>query len=208
MSINEGDFYSGSNARVQDETNWRANKGPASFDIAHRVVGDWVYELPIAHWTGAHGFLKRIAEGWQFSGTMFAQSGDRLDITEKSNYDSSRPDYVGGDIYSTTGDRLQWFNNAAFAQVPIIKASGVTARPGSVGKYIAKGPGSWGTNFGVGKSFSIVERVKVQVRADAFNAFNHVNLGNPVTEITSATFGRILSFSAGRTMMLNAKLNF
>src|SRR5207244_3207821 len=37
MSINEGDFYSGSNARVQDETNWRANKGPASFDIAHRV---------------------------------------------------------------------------------------------------------------------------------------------------------------------------
>src|SRR5262249_20833916 len=50
MSINEGDFYSGQNQRVQDEANWRANKGPATNEVAHRFVVDAVYRLPFSNW--------------------------------------------------------------------------------------------------------------------------------------------------------------
>jgi len=208
MSISTGDFYSGNNTRLQDETNWRANKGPATFDAPHRIAADWVYELPLRNWVGAHRTLRAFASGWQISGTLSVLTADRLDITEKSSYDSSRPDYIGGNIYSTTGDRFQWFNTAAFAQVPIVKASGVTARPGNIGKYAVYGPGNWSTGINLAKTFTIAERYHFQIRADAYNAFNHVNLGDPVTEITSATFGRILSVGAGRTMQMNARMRF
>jgi hypothetical protein len=207
MSIGTGDFYNGNNARVQDETNWRANKGPANFDAPNRIAGDWVYELPFYRWTGANRAVQHFVKGWQFSGTYSIYSVTRLDITEKSAYDSSRPDYVGGDIYSS-GDKLQWLNPAAFAQVPIVKASGATARPGNVGKFAAYGPGSWTFNMNLGKTFTFRDRYKLMVRADAFNSLNHVNLGGPNAEITSATFGRITSAAGARSMQMNARVTF
>ncbi|MBI3210547.1 MAG: TonB-dependent receptor [Candidatus Solibacter usitatus] len=207
MSINEGDFYSGNNARVQDETNWRANKGPATNDIAHRAVGDFVYRLPFGAWS-SHRVLQNVIGGWQVAGTFSVQSGDRLDILQRSSYDFSRPDYIGGSIYANNGDRFQWFNTAAFAQVPIIRASGATARPGNVGKYIAVGPSNWGTNLSLAKAFTMAEKYRFQVKADAFSAFNHPLLGNPQTETTSATFGRILTVGGARSMQLSARMTF
>ena len=207
MSIGTGDFYNGNNLRVQDETNWRANKGPANFDAPNRIAGDWVYELPFYRWTGGHRAVQHFVKGWQFSGTYSIYSVTRLDITEKSAYDASRPDYVSGDIYSS-GDKLQWLNPAVFAQVPIVKASGATARPGNVGKFAAYGPGSWTFNMNLGKTFTFRDRFKLMVRADAFNSLNHVNLGSPNTEITSATFGRITSAAGARSMQMNARVTF
>ena len=208
MSVNEGDFYSGNNARVQDETNWRANKGPATNDIAHRFVGDFIYMLPFGGWVNSNRVLKHVVEGWQAAGTFSVQSGDRIDIVEKSNYDQSRPDYVGGNIYSTSGDRFQWLDPAAFAAVPVSRTSGVTIRPGNVGKYIAVGPVNWGTNLSLARTFVIKERCQLKIRADAFSALNHPTLGGPQAEVTSATFGRILSVGGARSMQMNARLTF
>jgi hypothetical protein len=208
MSIGTGDFYSGNNARVQDETNWRANKGPANFDAPNRITGDWVYELPFHRWLGGNQTIQQFAKGWNFSGTYTIFSASRLDITEKSSYDSSRPDYIGGDIYTSGADKMQWLNPAAFAQVPIVKASGATARPGNIGKFAVYGPGSWNFNMNLGKTFTFHEKYRFMVRADAFNAFNHVNLGSPNTEITSATFGRITTAGAARSMQMNVRFNF
>ena len=208
MSIGTGDFYSGNNARVQDETNWRANKGPANFDSPNRITGDWIYELPFHRWVGSHPAVQHLAKGWQFSGTFSIYSASRLDITEKSTYDSSRPDYIGGNIYTDGSDRMQWLNPAAFALVPVVKASGATARPGNIGKFAAYGPGSWTFNMNLGKTFQMNERFKLTIRADAYNALNHVNLGSPNTELTSATFGRITSAAGARSMQMNARLTF
>ncbi|MCX6633970.1 MAG: TonB-dependent receptor [Acidobacteria bacterium] len=208
ISINEGDFYSGSNQRVQDETNWRANKGPATYDIAHRLVGDLVYRLPLDRLAKDNRVVRHAVGGWQISSTFNVQSGDRLDVAQKSNYDSSRPDYVGGNVYANSGDRFQWFNPPAFAALTVPKASGATARPGNVGKYAFTGPASWGTSISLSKSIDFTERLRLQIRADAFSAFNHPTLGNPQTEVTSATFGRILSVGGSRTMQMNARLTF
>jgi hypothetical protein len=205
ISLGTGDFYSGNNARVQDETNWRANKGPANFDVPHRITGDWVWELPIYRALGK-GMVREFARGWQVSGVFTIFSADRIDITEKSTYDSSRGDYIGGDPYAHT--RLQWLNPAAFAQVPIVKASGAPARPGNIGKFALYGPGSVTFNMNVGKTFTFHERFKLMVRADAFNAFNHVNLSDPTADVTNANFGKITSAAAGRTMQMNARLRF
>ena len=50
------------------------------------------------------------------------------------------------------------------------------------------------------KSFVIRESLKVQVRAETFNAFNHVNLGQPNASVDSSTAGRITGLAAGTTM--------
>jgi len=88
------------------------------------------------------------------------------------------------------------------------RSGGIPIRPGSFGKYAAVGPGSWGTNLSLARTFAVAERYRLQVRADAFSAFNIVTLGNPQTDLTSATFGRILNVGGSRTMQMNARFTF
>ena len=57
------------------------------------------------------------------------------------------------------------------------------------------------------------ESVSLQVRADAFNALNHVNYNNPNTNISSPDFGRITSASlvsglGNRVGQIGARLTF
>jgi hypothetical protein len=65
-----------------------------------------------------------------------------------------------------------WFNTAAFAD-PAFGTFG-TARRSSL-----TGPGYANVDFSLGKEFPIMERLKLEIRADAYNAFNHVNYANP-----------------------------
>ena len=105
-----------------------------------------------------------------------------------------------------------FFNTGAFAAVPAGTATGL----GTTSAYLIVGPGKVSTDLAAAKSFSVWRESKVQFRADAFNAFNHVNLGNPnVSAVfnaagaqTSATFGTITGAAAGRILQLSLKLSF
>jgi hypothetical protein len=57
-------------------------------------------------------------------------------------------------------------------------------------------------NFGIGSTF------RLQVRADVFNAFNHRNLSNPIVNMNSADFGRIVSAGMPRVMQIGARFTF
>ncbi len=80
---------------IQDFDNPRADRGPNQGDAAHRLVADWIYDLP--RLTGAHSILRQAFGGWEVAGILSARTGDRLIITETcaSNW-HCRPDYVGG----------------------------------------------------------------------------------------------------------------
>jgi len=52
------------------------------------------------------------------------------------------------------------------------------------------------------------QTVRLDVRMDAFNAFNRVNYNNPNTNITSPDFGRLLTSMSPRTAQLGARLSF
>ncbi len=56
-----------------------------------------------------------------------------------------------------------------------------------------RGPGVKNFDISVFKNVPVNERVRVQLRAEAFNAFNRAKFGNPGTNINTATFGRIAS---------------
>ena len=71
-----------------------------------------------------------------------------------------------------------------------------------------RGPGLWNLDASIGKEFLLKEKLKFQFRTDLFNSLNHTNLSNPTQNITSGTFGRILSTRGARVIQLNGRLSF
>jgi len=72
-------------------------------------------------------------------------------------------------------------------------------------------------NFALGKNFYITERVRFQIRGEAFNAFNHINprlfpLGtastSASTDLVNPNFGRITLSEPERRMQISARLSF
>ena len=92
--------------------------------------------------------------------------------------------------------------------MPVGPASGGTLRPGNFGKNALLTPTRKNWDISIAKSFSLRERFKLQIRAEAFNAFNIVNLGGPITDVNNANFGRILAVGDARRMQLNARFTF
>ena len=62
------------------------------------------------------------------------------------------------------------------------------------------------TDFAVLRSVNLGPDLRLQLRGEFFNAFNHPNFNNPNTTLSSSTFGRIQGASAGRVIQLAAKV--
>jgi hypothetical protein len=96
----------------------------------------------------------------------------------------------------------QYFNPAAFAVPPNYTF-------GNAGYNLLWGPGQQNWDFSLVKSTAIRERLTLQLRMDAFSAFNHPTFGNPASEITNTgAVGRITSAGGNRTVLIGAKLFF
>jgi hypothetical protein len=80
-----------------------------------------------------------------------------------------------------SGSRL-WLNPAAFAQ----PASGIY---GNMASQNIQGPGSVNFDVALARLFRVRERLSIQLRAEAFNVFNHVNPGGTTTPSSGATTG-------------------
>ena len=115
---------------------------------------------------------------------------------------------MGGDpINSNHDETLQYLNRSAFATVPVIAASGATARPGTIGRNALRAPGGWNVDAGLAKNFAFTERTLFQFRVEMFNAFNHTVLGGVSTNIQSGNFGRLTS-AVSRGIQLNGRFSF
>jgi carboxypeptidase family protein len=195
----------------QDNNNLRADKGPTPYDIRHNFSSNFVYEIPFSHWLNLNGRTgKLLADGWQLSGVLTASTGAPYNVTDsRSAYPNSRPD-IGANLDPTLDNytgTLQLLNPTAFLAVPIIKASGAQTRPGDLGRYAVRGPGQWTLDASLGKNFAITERVRLQLRGDAFNSLNHTNLSGLVTDLSKSNFGRLTSATA-RSIQIGAKIVF
>lgn len=208
LSYNDGDLLL-PDARPQDVNNIAAERGPTPYDVRQRFVSDFLYELPFLRWSGLTGRGPRLAlGGWQFSGILSARTGNAFTMTQPSSVPGSRPDYIGGTaINENYRDTLQYLNPATFARVPVISASGATARPGSIGRNALRAPGAWTLDLGLAKNFAFTERWRFQFRAEMFNALNHTNLSGLSANITAGNFGRLTS-ATSRGVQLNGRLSF
>ena len=162
---------------VQDSSNVRGDRGLSDFDARQRFVAYGIYELPF---TG-----NQIKEGWQFSGILQVQSGNPANIvtgnvTVNGVANTLRPD-VNGPV-KIIGSVDRWFDTNAFTAVP---------RFGNLGRNVIVGPGFSNVDFSVLKNTRLNEKMTLQFRAEAFDLFNHANLGQPGRVVGTASFGRI-----------------
>jgi hypothetical protein len=136
---------------------------------------------------------RALASGWRLSGVFRAQSGQPLTIASGLDRALSgiqgttqRAEQVLDNVY---GDKTinNWFNPAAFAQ-PALGTYGDSIRNGY------DGPGFRSVDLSLVRQFPVGTH-RLEARVEAFNAFNWFLPGNPNVTLSSATFGRITTFS-------------
>ena len=81
-------------------------------------------------------------------------------------------------------------------------------RFGNLGFNAVWGPTAFSLDAGLHKTFDLTEKQHLTLRIEAFNALNHLTLGNPNTTLNSATFGLITSVGAPRAFQLALKYVF
>ncbi|HJZ69761.1 MAG TPA: TonB-dependent receptor [Blastocatellia bacterium] len=205
----------------QDGNNLRAERGLAEFDIKHRFVASYIYELPFGRGRRFGNDWHRAADlllgGWQLTGIHVLQSGLGLTATlggasvlNLGGERLARPNLVGNPVLPESERTLgRWFNTNAFAafNVPPLSPSAQRAF-GTAGVGIMRGPGLINFDFTLAKNFHLSERRYVQFRTELFNAFNRANFGPPNIARDSGGFGQILSAGDARIIQFGVKFYF
>jgi hypothetical protein len=127
-----------------------------------------------------------IAGGWQFNTNTVIMSGLPYSIAYNDagadrDTGPNRPDLIGNPDGPQTQD--QWFNAA-----PIGAAGSAFGRPakgtfGNMERNSLRGPGYWRVDASLFKNVMLPNNRFIQVRIEAFNLLNHVNLGLPDSTI-------------------------
>jgi hypothetical protein len=79
---------------------------------------------------------------------------------------------------------------------------------GTLPRNFLRGPGRTNLDLTFAKTTAITERLKLEIRGDFFNIFNHAEFNNPVTTITSRKFGQVIDTAAPRIIQLAARFSF
>jgi hypothetical protein len=167
--------------------------GYSDFHPYHILSCGYVAELPFGpgkrYLNGLRGVPARLVGGWQVSGITALRSGRPFNII--LNFDNAnigdgvplRPDLVG-EAYPAgfKSTPVKWFNTAAFAVPPRYTF-------GNLGRNALLGPRFQSWDFVVFKNIPIGENIRLQFRAEFFNAFNNVNFGNPAGILGNLDFG-------------------
>ncbi len=200
--------------------NRRAERAEDPSNVPHRLVVSGLYELPIGRgrkFNVRNGALDAIVGGWQLNTITTIVAGTPVVVRGANNGLANRPDWVGslelpaGFVDATPQRGVQWFNPGAFLN-PALYTFGNTPR--AISQF--RNPGAIIIDLSVFKTFTITERVKLQLRGEAFNAPNHVNLGTPNGSFGAGptgannndAFGRITSSRDPRLMQVGLKLIF
>jgi hypothetical protein len=168
--------------------------GPADWDRRQNISVSTLYELP---------FLRgnRFLGGWQVNQNTIIQSGLPFNVGYRdSGVDRDtgpgRPNLIGDPNGPQTRD--QWFNAIAIGSAGSAFGRPAVGTFGDLPRNALRGPGYWRTDASLFKRFKFLADKQIEFRAEAVNIFNHVNLGNPDSEIgvpgnNNANAGRITS---------------
>ena len=184
--------------------------GRSDFDVDHRLVGSFVYNLPFGageRFAGnATGLKNAVVGGWQMNGIYTWQRGFPITITAadlgglNDTFGTNRANLVGD---PNVGERTvtRWFNTAAFAQ----PAPGAL---GTLGRNTERGPGVNNLDLALFKNFELTRGMRLQFRLESFNALNHTQFAGVSSNIASTNFGVITSARPARINQLGMKFLF
>ncbi len=213
--------------------NKQAGKGRSDSIRENQATFYGVYELPFGR---NHMFLSKsnslingLVGGWQFSPVLTVATGLPFSLTYNecsASIPNSAPCYVNGTPRSlktgssgTPGQgNVKFYNEVDLTNIgsTINPNSPFSAAPldtiGNSGRNSVFGPGFFNGDLSLQKNFTMREHYTAQLRADAFNGFNHINYGNPngnVEQDGSITQGPGVNGSTNpRQMQFSARFQF
>ena len=142
-----------------------------------------------------------IAGGWQMTATTRWYSGRLLQFGQSLT--------MTGDPLLDDPSRDRWFNTGAFARLPDADRNIPRSSPYTFAGLT--GPGTSQTDITLSKSFALTERLRLEARVEAYNAFNHINWDNPVVDFNNSNFGKVIGKRAeyiGREIQYGFKVSF
>ena len=183
----------------QDSYNIRGSRALSSIDLAHRFVVSYLYEFPFGRGRrfGAKspGIVDFLIGGWQFNGITTFQTGTPLSISASNTAGIfnplTRPNNNGrsGRLDGPVHERLnRYFDTSVFSQPLPFTFGNVSATLPDI-----RNDGIRNFDLSLFKTFAPYERLRVQFRAEALNAFNTPRFGSPDTNVNSGSFGVINS---------------
>jgi hypothetical protein len=196
--------------------------GNSDFDVTHVITAYGLYELPIGRGkmfaSKVPGWLNQIIGGWQISAIDTWRTGLAFQTVSNAfpiSFNNNTPAVFNGDTSAIrvhihqVGGQVQLF---ADPQAAIAAFTGPLGLEGGSRNNL-RGPHLWVVDLGLGKHFPVTEKVQLEFRMDAFNAFNHPNFTLPgvagTADITSpSTFGVINGTGAPRVVQLALRLDF
>jgi hypothetical protein len=203
VASSSGGGLSTTNSRTPADTrNWRNERAVSDFDRRHVLSTIWLYELPAGRGKpflgDSSGFVNALVGGWSVNGLYNYSTGEPFSVTSgvrTSNYSHVSRAEIPGDLpdaslKSAPGviGPVTFADTRGFA-IPAPGANGA-------GRNLFRSPGFWNMDIGLQKVFNLTETVRLQLRSEFFNVFNHVNFDNPggatdgSNQISSSTFGR------------------
>jgi hypothetical protein len=180
------------NLGYTDPFNPALDYGNADFDSRHRIAVSWTWDIPTPK------FSKRAADyllgGWTLSGIFQARSGLPFTVFDCTNGQQvcprvslDGPVNLSGSIdhdsvgVADTPNRYAYINLNGLHPGSFVDALGFGADfppfPANMSERNAfRGPGFWNMDAAVFKNLRITEGIKLQLRVEAYNLFNHANL--------------------------------
>jgi hypothetical protein len=192
----------------QNDSDLAAEKGPGC-DVRHRFALSAFYDVP---GVTSVAWARVLTSNWHLSTIYQAQSGMPFTVSVFGDTANSgtvlgenpiRANYTGVPVFGPgTRTAAEWFNAAAFATPAAYTF-------GDAGRNSVYGPPLQTLDLALERAFRVTERLNFQLRGEAFNALNKVNLGTPNRYVNTPQFGTItMPMTPGREIQISARLSF
>jgi Carboxypeptidase regulatory-like domain len=194
----------------QDPYNVSADRGFTDGVRKHVFTLAYSYELPFGRGksllSNAGPAMNALVGGWEIAGITYLRTGTPFSLsitTTQTGWRATRPNAVrSGELSRSERTINRWFDPSGYS-LPAPFTYGNSARNSLFG------PGDMVFDVSFLKNFSILERVKAQLRGEFFNFPNHANFNNPATNISvPSTVGRITSAGDPRQVQFGLKFLF
>ena len=181
---------------VQNWYNLKAERSVALYDVPHRAVISFIYDLPFGKGqkfaNSVSGAADKLISGWGVNGVTTFQSGNPLSMTMAVNTSNSqgggqRPNSTGvsANLEGSAQSRLnRWFDTSAFTPAPAFTFGNLARSLTDVRSH-----GVNNIDFTIFKNTRISERFGLQFRTEIFNLFNRVQFVYPGTQLGNPQFG-------------------
>ena len=188
--------------------------GRAALDRRHVLTVNYIYELPF--YRDQRGFIGKLLGGWEVQGIATYQTGLPFTVTT-SAFDPAglgfipaiiaggRPNILCNPNEGGAGTQQQFFNTSCFTPNPLSSATDIPNTVGTSPRGVVNGPSVRKVDFTLSKNIRFGESMRLQLRGEAFNIFNTTNFNTLSTNVTSTTFGQVISVRDPRTIQFGVK---